>query len=172
MHGPETNRIFMSSHEDPFGFSRLKYVHDTAGSKDLNGLSYPHIIISASGMAEGGRILHHLRNNVENPKNMVLFVGYAAKETLARKMMDGAPMVRIFGMEHQVKCMIKVIDAFSAHADSGELLGYAGITEPAKLKHIVLVHGEEDQAVPLREALYAKGYENVYYPAPEEVLTF
>jgi metallo-beta-lactamase family protein len=168
----ETNRIFMSNHEDPFGFSRLKYVHDITGSKELNGLSYPHIIISASGMAEGGRILHHLRNNIENPKNMVLFVGYAAKETLARKMMDGAPMVRIFGIEHPVKCMIKIIDAFSAHADSGELLSYVSITPPDKLQHIVLVHGEEDQALPFRDAICAKGYKDVYYPSPQEVLEF
>jgi metallo-beta-lactamase family protein len=168
----ETNRIFMSNHEDPFGFSRLKYVHDIAGSKELNGLSYPHIIISASGMAEGGRILHHLRNNIENPKNMVLFVGYAAKETLARKMMDGAPVVRIFGMEHPVKCMIKIIDAFSAHADSGELLGCVSITPPDKLQHVILVHGEEDQALPLRDAIRALGYKNVYYPSPQDVLTF
>jgi metallo-beta-lactamase family protein len=123
-------------------------------------------------MAEGGRILHHLRNNIENPKNMVLFVGYAAKETLARKMMDGAPVVRIFGIEHPVKCMIKIIDAFSAHADSKELLDYVSITEPSKLKHIVLVHGEEDQALPLKEAICARGYENVYYPSPGEVLAF
>jgi metallo-beta-lactamase family protein len=168
----ETNRIFVANHEDPFGFSRLKYIHDITGSKELNGLSYPHIIISASGMAEGGRILHHLRNNIENRKNMVLFVGYAAKETLARKIMDGAPVVRIFGIEHPVKCMIKVIDAFSAHADSGELLDYLAITPPSRLHHVILVHGEEDQAMPLRDAILAKGYKNVYYPAPSEVLTF
>jgi metallo-beta-lactamase family protein len=168
----ETNRIFMSNHEDPFGFSRLKYVADINGSKELNGLSFPHIIISASGMAEGGRILHHLRNNIENPKNMVLFVGYAAKETLARKMMDGAPIVRIFGIEHPVKCMIKIIDAFSAHADSRELLDYVAITETTRLKHVVLVHGEEDQATPFRDAILASGYKNVYYPSPLETLEF
>ena len=163
-----TYRIFISGHEDPFGFSRLKYVHDTEGSKALNGLTYPHIIISASGMCEGGRILHHLRNNIENPKNLVLFVGYAAKETLARKIMDGQRVVRIFGVEHEVRCKVKTMDSFSAHADSSELLAYASMTPPEKLRHIILVHGEEDQAGPLRDALVKKGYQNVYYPAVAE----
>jgi metallo-beta-lactamase family protein len=167
----ETDRIFMKDHEDPFGFGRLKYVHDIAESKNLNGLTFPHIIISASGMAEGGRILHHLRNNVDNPKNLVLFVGYAAQETLARKMMDGARKVKIFGEEHTVKCKIKTIDAFSAHADSEELLGCVTITPPSKLRHIILVHGEKDQSVPFGEVLKSKGYKNVYYPAPYETIT-
>ncbi len=168
----ETNRIFISGHEDPFGFSRLKYIHDINESKALNGLSYPHIIISSSGMCEGGRILHHLRNNIENPRNLILFVGYAARETLARKLMDGQRVVRIFGVEHTVKCKIKTIDAFSAHADSEELLTYASLTPPGKLRHIVLVHGEEDQAIPLRDALLSKGYPNVHYPSPGEDLSF
>ena len=168
----ETNRVFLAGHEDPFGFSRLKYIHDINESKALNGLTYPHIIISSSGMCEGGRILHHLRNNIENPKNLVLFVGYAAKETLARKLMDGNRVVRIFGMEHTVKCRVKILDAFSAHADSQELLDYAALTPPGKLGHIILVHGEEDQALPLREALLSRGYKNVSYPSLQQALTF
>jgi metallo-beta-lactamase family protein len=163
-----TYRIFISGHEDPFGFSRLKYVHDTSESKAINGLSYPHIIISASGMAEGGRILHHLRNNIEDPKNLVLFVGYAAKETLARKIMDGQRTVKIFGVEHPVRCKVKTMDAFSAHGDAADLLEYAAITPPDKLRRIILVHGEEDQALPLRDALVKKGYAHVHYPAPAE----
>jgi metallo-beta-lactamase family protein len=167
----ETNRIFISGHEDPFGFGRLKYVGDIAESKTLNGLTYPHIIISASGMAEGGRILHHLRNNIENPKILVLFVGYAAQETLARKMMDGARKVKIFGEELTVKCKIKIMDAFSAHADAEELLQYALITPPEKLRHVILVHGEKEQSAPFGEALRSKGYRNVHYPAPYETIT-
>jgi metallo-beta-lactamase family protein len=167
----ETNRLFLAGHEDPFGFGRLKYVHDVSESKALNGLSYPHIIISSSGMAEGGRILHHLRNNIENPKTLVLFVGYAAKETLARKMMDGARIVKIFGEDHAVKCKIKIMDAFSAHADSQELLEYVSMTPPEKLKHVILMHGEKEQSEPLREAIKAKGYPNVYYPALYEEIS-
>ncbi len=168
----ETNRIFVDNNEDPFGFSRLKYIHDITGSKELNGLSYPHIIISASGMAEGGRILHHLRNNIENPKNMILFVGYAAKETLARKIMDGSKTVRIFGMEHPVKAQIKTLDAFSAHADRNDLMNYVDYSPPDKCRHVVLVHGEEDQALAFKDSILAKGYKNVYYPTSEETLVF
>jgi metallo-beta-lactamase family protein len=167
----ETHRIFMAANQDPFGFGRLKYVHDISESKNLNGLTYPHIIISASGMAEGGRILHHLCNNVENPKNLVLFVGYAAKETLARKMMDGAKKVKIFGEEHTIKCKIKIMDEFSAHADSRELLEYASITPPSKLKNIILVHGEKEQSEPFREVLKSKGYSNVHYPATGDIIS-
>jgi metallo-beta-lactamase family protein len=167
----ETNRTFVADHEDPFGFGRLKYVSDTAESKSLNGLTYPHIIISSSGMAEGGRILHHLRNGVDNPKNLVLFAGYAAQETLARKMMDGARKVKIFGEEHTVKCKIQTIDAFSAHADSRELLQSVLINPPSRLRHVILVHGEKEQSLPFRDVLLAKGYKNVHYPAPCETIT-
>jgi metallo-beta-lactamase family protein len=167
----ETNRTFLADKEDPFGFGRLKYVSDTAESKSLNGLTYPHIIISSSGMAEGGRILHHLRNGIENPKNLVLFVGYAAQETLARKMMDGARKVKIFGEEHTVKCKIQTIDAFSAHADSLELLNGVMITPPSKLRHIILVHGEKEQSLPFRNLLLSKGYKNVYFPALNDIVS-
>lgn len=166
-----TNRIFLSDNEDPFGFKRLTYIHEVEESKKLNSLTYPHIIISGSGMAEGGRILHHLRNNIQNPKNLVLFVGYAARETLARKMMDGHPVVKIFGEEYAVKCKIKVLDAFSAHADRRELLDYVGLNLPARLRHIFLIHGEPDQSLPLRDGLRSKGYENVWYPAHGEIAT-
>jgi len=166
----ETNRIFLADHEDPFGFGRLKYVHDIAESKNLNGITYPHIIISASGMAEGGRILHHLRNNVENPKNLILFVGYAAQETLARKIIDGARTVKILGEEHSIKCKIKTMDAFSAHADAEELLNYAMITPPSKLQTVILVHGEKEQSLPFAATLESKGYRKVLYPAAYETI--
>jgi metallo-beta-lactamase family protein len=167
----ETNRTFLADKEDPFGFGRLKYISDTTESKNLNGLTYPHIIISSSGMAEGGRILHHLRNGIENPKNLVLFAGYAAQETLARKLMDGARKVKIFGEEHTVKCKIQTIDAFSAHADSQELLNSVLITPPSKLRHIILVHGEKEQSLPFRDMLLSKGYKNIYYPAPNDTIS-
>jgi metallo-beta-lactamase family protein len=160
----ETHRIFLDEDQDPFGFRRLTYVQDVEESKKLNGLTFPHIIISGSGMAEGGRILHHLRHNIENPKCLVLFVGYAAQHTLARKIIDGEKVVKIFGEEHRVKCQVKVMDSFSGHADKRDLLEYVKMTPPSKLKHIFLVHGEPDQTIPMRNALRSMGYENVYYP--------
>jgi metallo-beta-lactamase family protein len=167
----ETKRIFIDDNEDPFGFRRLTYIHDVQGSKNLNHLRYPHVIISGSGMAEGGRILHHLANNIENPKNVVLFVGFAAKETLARKIMQGNEVVRIFGEEHRVRCKIKMMDAFSAHADRRDLLDYLSLNSPRRLKHIFLIHGEPDQALPLRDGLRSKGFPNVHYPAKDDVVT-
>jgi metallo-beta-lactamase family protein len=168
----EAKRIFIANNEEPFDFTRLTYIHSVDESKKLNDLRFPHVIISGSGMAEGGRILHHLRNNVENPKNLVLFVGYAAKETLARKMMDGVNPVKIFGEEHRIRCKIKIMDAFSAHADRRNLLDYVDLNPPQRLKHLFLIHGESDQAVPLRDALRSKGYQNVYYPSQGETYKF
>jgi metallo-beta-lactamase family protein len=168
----EAKRVFLDNDESPFEFSRLTYVHSVEESKKLNGLPFPHIIISGSGMCEGGRILHHLKNNIDNPRALVLFVGYAAQETLARKIMDGKKTVKIFGEEHTVRCTVKQLDAFSAHADRRGLLDYADINSPKRLKHLFLVHGESEQALSLRDAIRSKGYENVYYPSQGESFTF
>jgi len=164
----ETNRIFLESGDDPFGFGRLKYISTVDQSKELNELKDPMIIISASGMAEGGRILHHLANNIGNPKNLVLFVGYAAEHTLARKIMDGMERVNILGDEYSVKCQIKTMDYFSGHADQNELLDYLQLNPQKRLKNIFLVHGEEDQALPLREKILQKGYKKADFPISGE----
>ena len=167
----ETYEQFLDVKEDPFGFGRLKYTRNVEESKALNDLKYPHIIISASGMAEGGRILHHLRNNLGNPRNLVLFVGYAAEHTLARRIMDGHEEVKIFGEEFKVRCQVKTMDAFSGHADRRELMEYVELTPPGKLKQIFLVHGEPRQADPLREALIDRGYGSVMYPEANQEYT-
>jgi metallo-beta-lactamase family protein len=164
----ETNRIFLESGDDPFGFGRLKYITTVDQSKELNDIHDPMIIISASGMAEGGRILHHLANNIHNPKNLVLFVGYAAEHTLARKIMDGMNRVNILGEEHSLKSQIKTMDYFSGHADQNELLNYLGLNPQNRLKNIFLVHGEEEQALPLREKILQKGYKNADFPLSGE----
>jgi len=164
----ETSRVFLESGEDPFGFGRLKYISTVEQSKELNDLTDPMIIISASGMAEGGRILHHLANNIGNPKNLILFVGYAAEHTLARKLMEGMDRVNILGEEHKVICKIKTMDYFSAHADQGELTDYLRLNDKKRLKNIFLVHGEEEQALPLKEKLLAKDFKNVDFPSSGE----
>ncbi len=160
----ETLRVFAESGEDPFEFSRLKYVREVAESKALNGLAYPHVIISASGMAEGGRVVHHLRNGISDRRTTVLFVGHAVKHTLARRLLEGNRKVRIFGEEHRVNARILSMDTFSAHADRRDLLDYVKYCPPSRLKHIFLVHGEPDQALPLKDALRSKGYPDVHYP--------
>ena len=161
----ETYRVFIDNYQDPFGFNRLTYIRDVEKSKALNDFDGPCMIISASGMAEGGRILHHLKNNIENSNNLILFAGYAAQETLARKIMDGADEVNIFGEPYKVKAEIKKMDYFSAHADQKGLLDYLNLSSIEKLKNIFLVHGEEEQAYPLMEKIKAKGFSNVYFPA-------
>jgi len=165
----ETYRVFIENHEDPFGFSRLTYIRDVDESKKLNDFRGSCIIISASGMAEGGRILHHLKNNIGNPNNLILFVGYAAKETLARKIMDGAGEVSILGDLHKVAAQIKQMDYFSAHADQKGLLDYLKHSPNNKLKHIFLVHGEEEQALPLKDKILNEGYKSVNYPKKGDV---
>lgn len=166
----ETQRVFVHNHEDPFAFRRLTYVNSSEESKKLNEITFPAVIISSSGMCEGGRILHHLRNNIENPRNLILFVGYAAKETLARKLIDGYETVKIFGEEHKVKAQIKMLDGFSAHADRRDLIEYVKLTPPERLKQIFLVHGEPDQSIPLGDALRSIGYQNVSYPQAGETV--
>ncbi|MGE5437086.1 MAG: MBL fold metallo-hydrolase RNA specificity domain-containing protein, partial [Syntrophothermus sp.] len=167
----ETYSLFLKDKEDPFGFGKLKYINDVEESKKLNDLPGPYMVISASGMAEAGRILHHLKNNIEDSNNLILFVGYAAQETLARKIMDGSSQVNIFGEPYNVKAQIKKMDYFSAHADQKELLDYLSYSSKDVLKKIFLVHGEEDQALPLKEAILKKGFNEVYYPAENEKYT-
>ncbi|MGB8321255.1 MAG: MBL fold metallo-hydrolase [Ignavibacteriaceae bacterium] len=165
----ETMRVFIDNYEDPFGFNRLTYIRDVEKSKELNNYKNPCMIISASGMAEGGRILHHLANNIENKNNLILFAGYAAQETLARKIMDGAEEVNILGNSYKVKSKIMKMDYFSAHADQKGLLDYLKFSPPDKLKNIFIVHGEEEQANPLKEKILNKGYRSVYFPKKGDV---
>lgn len=160
----ETYKLFLDNFYDPFGFYRLKYIRNVEESKKLNEINEPQIIISASGMAEGGRILHHLMNNITNPNNLILFVGYAAENTLARKIMEGINPVKIFGTDFEVKAKIKTMDYFSGHADKNDLLDYVKFSSQKKLKKIFLVHGEEMQALPFREELVKSGYKNIYFP--------
>ena len=165
-----TYRHFLDDDRDPFGFARLSYVGSVKESKALNALTYPHVIISASGMAEGGRVLHHLRNNIGDHRNLVLLVGHAARHTLARRLMDGDRQVRIFGEEHEVRCQVKGMNAFSAHADRRELLEYVSLNPPEKLQHLFLVHGEEDQAAALKNGLEQMGCGSVHVPAQGETV--
>ena len=119
----EETRAFLLNHEDPFGFSRLQYVREASESKKLNDLHGPMVVISASGMCEQGRILHHLWNNIEDPRNTVLITGFQAADTLGRKLIDKWPEVqRIFGEPKRVRAEISSLDELSAHADQSELL--------------------------------------------------
>ena len=167
----ETFEDFLTDGRDPFGFARLTYTRSVEESKALNGLTFPHIIISASGMAEGGRILHHLRNSVHDHRSLVLLVGHAAQNTLARRLLDGDREVRIFGEPHRVRCQVKCMDAFSGHADQKELLDYVALNPPERLQRVFLVHGEPDQAEALRALLLQAGCRDVHIPDRGETVS-
>jgi metallo-beta-lactamase family protein len=150
---------------DVFGFGRLRYIRDVEQSKALNMNPDPCVIISASGMAEAGRIQHHLKNNIENPNNTVLIVGYMAPDTLGRRLVEHQPKVRIFGEEYQLKAQVIDIGGFSGHADHPGLLGWANAFKQ-RPERIFLVHGEIDPAKTLAGALRNDaGYKNVEIPA-------
>jgi metallo-beta-lactamase family protein len=142
--------------QNPFGFDDLTLIRSVKGSKALNDLEGVAIIISASGMCEAGRILHHLRNNIEDPRTTVLFVGYCAERTLGRKIRDGAKDVNILGDTFQVKAHIETIDSFSGHADHSELVDYFDRITGSKTR-TWLVHGEPESAQYLQAALSEAG---------------
>ena len=162
----ETREIY-SRGDDPFGFAQVEYVRSVDRSKELNHLNVPAVIISASGMAEAGRILHHLVNNIENSRNTIMIVGFMAQNTLGRRLADGWEEVSILGDKYKVKADVVVSHAFSAHADKNELLEYAN--NLGKVKKLFIVHGEENQA--LEFALAVKDLKNikeVYVPNEED----
>lgn len=154
---------FIEKGDNPFGFGDLKYTRSVEDSKALNEKKGPMVIISASGMCEHGRILHHLRNNIEDNRNTVLIVGYQAEETLGRKLVDGFKEVNIFGEPYKVKASVYVMDAFSGHADRSDLLDYIGRVKG--IKKIFLVHGEETQLHAFKGALAENNYNDVYVPS-------
>ncbi len=141
--------------ENPFGFDHLSLVRSVTASKALNQLEGPSIIIAASGMCEAGRILHHLKNHITEPRTTVLFVGYCAENTLGRRIRDGIKEVSILGGKYRVRAKIETIDSFSGHADHSELLDYFRRITGSKQK-VWLVHGEEQSASTLREALQSE----------------
>jgi metallo-beta-lactamase family protein len=158
----ETKQM-IAQNENPFGWKDVTYIKDAEESKKLNQMDQPCIIISASGMCESGRILHHLKNNIEDSKNTILVVGFMAKDTLGRRMVERQKKVKIFGEEHRLKARVEVLDAFSAHADRDELLQYVNNTKDS-LQGVFVVHGEEEQAQALAEGIKGLGIQNVLIP--------
>ncbi len=124
----------------------------------------PAIIISASGMMTGGRIVHHLINHIENPNNTILVVGYCAPHTLGARIRRGDKKVRIFGVERKVKAKVKVMDSYSAHGDQGEMLSYLSNLDRAKLKNIYLVHGDIERQENFKEGLLQDGFRSIEIP--------
>jgi len=148
-------REYLLHGEDPFGFQRLQYIRDASESKKLNDLHGPFVVISASGMCEQGRILHHLRNNIEDPRNTILVTGFMAQDTLGRKLVEKWQEVLIFGEPMRVRAEISSLDELSGHADQRELLHWIEPLVPT-LRKVFLVHGEAEQASALAKVLHSQ----------------
>lgn len=157
----EETLAIIEKHDDPFGFERLKYIRDVRESKKLNNMDDPCIIISASGMCEAGRILHHLKNSIESSKNIVLIVGYQAKGTLGRRLVEKKKTVRIFGEEYTREADVVVLNEFSSHGDRRDLIDYA---KKSSARKIFCVHGESEQIEEFFEVLEKLPGREIYIP--------
>jgi metallo-beta-lactamase family protein len=155
---------FLANHGDPFGFQLLTYVRTVDQSKALNDLRGPFMVISASGMCEGGRVLHHLKNNIGDPRNTILLTGYQAEYTLGKKIEEQWAEVPIFGEPMPLRAEVQKLDALSGHADREELLAWM---QPIArgLKQVFLVHGEPEQQTALAAAIRERYQIQVTVPA-------
>ena len=165
----ETVDTFLADGDNPFSFKQINFVKSVEESMALNREQKPHIVISASGMCEGGRILHHLRYKIHDAKNTILIVGFMAAHTLGRRILDlgtkwaqegrknNAPLVKILGKEYPLKAEVTKLGGFSAHGDRSELLRFVK-TSNLRIKRIAVVHGEEKQSQAFAELLGKEGY--------------
>ena len=156
---------YMMTDPSPFGFGRLTYVRAVEDSKRLNESRLPMVVISASGMCEAGRILHHLRHTVEDPKNTILIVGYCADHTLGKRLVERREQVKIFGDPHRLRAEVVVMNSYSGHADEPELVRFLSGLDQERLKRIALVHGAPERQTALQQRLVAEGYQDVWIPA-------
>lgn len=159
----ESVREHLLTDQDPFGFGQLRYTRTVEESKAINTIDGPAVIISANGMAEAGRVLHHLKQTIEHVRNAIVFVGYQAENTLGRRLIEGAKQVKIFGDEYRVRARVENINGFSAHADRSELIDWVANAR-GSLKGVFVVHGEEQAALSFADALRALGGLTVTVP--------
>jgi len=159
----ETRKFVQESRHPALDFKMLSYIRSVEDSKALNDMKEPMVIISASGMAETGRIVHHIRNNIENSRNTICIVSWQAPYTMGRRLADREPEIRIFGETYKLKCDVATIGGLSGHAGQDLLVQYATAVKDS-VKDIFLVHGEEKQAMTLKGLLKDKGMDRVHYP--------
>jgi metallo-beta-lactamase family protein len=157
---------YIQTDPDPFGFNQLHYIRDRSDSKALRDSDAPAIIISASGMADAGRIKHHLLKGLADTKNGVLIVGYCSPNALGAKLLNGATQVTVFGTPITVKATVYSMMSFSAHADARELIQYLSCQDAATVKNLYLVHGEDAVKTKFKFRLQALGYSDVQIPQP------
>ena len=160
-------RALIQSKDSPFEFDDLVYVGDKEESKALDASNEPSVIISASGMCEAGRIVHHLKATIEDEKNTICIVGYQAQHTLGRRIVERRKRVKIFGVERDLRAEVAVLNGFSAHADQKDLVEYASdLKARGPLKHVAMVHGEPKAQEVLGAKLRAIGIDDVHAPGP------
>ncbi len=163
----EAARQLLRSDDSPFEFDGLTYVSDVEESKRIDEEQRPSIIISASGMCEAGRVLHHLRCTIGDSRNTVVIVGFQAQHTLGRRLVERRREVRLFGITHARRAEVVVLDGFSAHADQQGLLEFAEhVRDRGPLRRVILVHGEPRAQEVMTRELYARGFPTVDSPAP------
>lgn len=155
---------YMKEDAHPFNFNNLHYVREAKYSKLINTLNEPCIIISASGMVEAGRILHHVANNIDDPRNTLLFVGYCEPSSLGGRLRAGAKKIKVLGLEKKVKARIDAIDSYSAHGDYTEMIEYLQCQQPHLIKHLFLVHGNYESQQAYREHLTQAGFHHIDIP--------
>lgn len=160
----------MKYDKDPFGFKGLHFIEDKRESQALNRSDEPCVIISASGMAEAGRVKHHIANNIENPKTTILMVGYCEKNSLGARLKERPNEVGIFGDRFKVKADIRTMDSMSAHADYQDLSQYLGTQDPSEVKRIFIVHGEPDSQTEFKKRLHKKGFQDIHIPDLHETV--
>ena len=168
-HYPEnfnhTIQELLKKDDDPFAFSELKFVESVEESKSLNDRHEPMIIIAASGMADAGRIKHHIKNNVSNSRNTILIVGYCEPNSLGGLLMNGVKRIKIFGEEYDVNAEVGVVRSMSAHGDYNDLLHFLECQRPNEVKKIFVVHGEYNVQQDFQKKLENVGFKNVVIPA-------
>lgn len=159
-----TIQKILQSDNDPFSFAGLKYIKSVEQSKLLNFQNGPMVIISASGMADAGRVKHHISNNIENARNTILMTGYCEPQSLGGRLMAGAKEVGIFGVEHQVNAEIGAIRSMSAHGDYEDLSQWLACQDKQQVHRVFLVHGEYDVQLDFKKRLVKKGFLDVEIP--------
>ena len=159
-----TIQKLMKSDSDPFGFKGLRYIQTVEQSKELNYLNGPMVIISASGMADAGRVKHHISNNIENSRNTILLTGYCEPHSLGGRLMNGAKEVTIFGVLHEVNAEIGAIRSMSAHGDYEDLSQWLACQDKQQVKKLFLVHGEYEVQQDFKQRLVKKGFADVEIP--------
>lgn len=158
----------LQTDNDPFGFKGLHFIKSVDESKMLNYYKGPCVIISASGMAEAGRVKHHISNNIENSKNAIVLTGYCEPNSLGGRLMHHPKEVTIYGQVHEVNATIGELRSMSAHGDYDDLLQFLGCQDTRKVQKLFLVHGEYDVQQDFRERLLRKGFSDVQIPARHE----